>query len=197
MTKVIPKYTDDAKRRIVLAAMEVMAEKGYEKITIDGVAKKINVTKGAVYWYFRSKSVLIQEVSVAIEDEIDKFSSDPYFKRFENQEVPKVFDRYFFTDERRKDILFQIGLLVGPDESIPPVNYESAHQLIIMLETGIEREQKNGNIQTPADTKALALAFAVICSGLQLGEFYAMLFLGRPKIQRTWFFAMKLFLNTA
>jgi len=195
MPKVLPQYTNDAKRRIVLAAMEVMAESGYEKITIDDVAKKIGVTKGAVYWYFRSKSALIQEVSVTIENEIDKFSSDPYFNRFDNQGSPQVFDRFYLTAKNRKDLLSEIGLLISPDEDIPEVTSESAHELISMLENGIVREQKNGHIGSLADAKILALLLAVLCSGIQKGEFYPMLFLGRPKIQRIWYYAMKLFLS--
>lgn len=195
MPKVLPQYTDDAKRRIVLAAMEVMAESGYEKITIDDVAKKIGVTKGAVYWYFRSKSALIQEVSVSIENEIDKFSSDPYFNRFDNQELPQIFDRFFLTVQNRKDLLSEIGLPVSLDDGIPAVTSQSAHELISMLENGIVREQKNGHIGSPADAKTLAILLAVLCSGIQKGEFYPMLFLGRPKIQRIWYYAMKLFLS--
>ena len=197
MPKVIPQYTDDAKRRIVLAAMEVMAESGYEKITIDDVAKKIGVTKGAVYWYFRSKSALIQEVSETIENEIEKFSSDPYFNRFDNQELPQVFDRFFLTAQNRKNLLSEIGLLISPGDNIPEVTPESAHELISLLEKGIGREQKNGRIGSIADAKTLALLLAVLCSGIQKGEFYPMLFLGRPKIQRIWYYAMKLFLNPA
>lgn len=195
MPKVLPQYTDDAKRRIVLAAMEVMAESGYEKITIDDVAKKIGVTKGAVYWYFRSKSALIQEVSVTIENEIDKFSSDPYFNRFDNQGTPQVFDRFYLTVQNRKDLLSEIGLIVSPDDDIPAVTSESAHELISRLEKGIVWEQKNRHIGSLADAKTLALLLVVLCSGIQKGEFYPMLFLGRPKIQRIWYYAMKLFLS--
>lgn len=195
MPKVLPQYTEDAKRRIVLAAMEVMAESGYEKITIDDVAKKIGVTKGAVYWYFRSKSALIQEVSVSIENEFDKFSFDPYFDRSDTQELPQVFDRFFLTAQNRKNLLSEIGLPLSHDDGIPEVTSESAHELISMLEKGIVREQKNGHIGLLADAKTLALVLTVLCSGIQKGEFYPMLFLGRPKIQRIWYYAMKLFLH--
>ncbi len=195
MPKVLPQYTEDAKRRIVLAAMEVMAESGYEKITINDVAKKIGVTKGAVYWYFRSKSALIQEVSITIENEIDKFSCDPFFNRFDNQKLPQVFDRFFLTVQNRKDLLSEIGLPVNSDDSIPAVTSKSACELILRLEKGIVREQKNGNIGSLADIKTLALILVVLCSGIQKGEFYPMLFLGRPKIQCIWYYSMKLFLN--
>jgi AcrR family transcriptional regulator len=196
MPKVLPQYTDDAKRRIILAAIEVMAEGGYEKLTIDDVAKKIGVTKGAVYWYFRSKSALIQEVSITIENEIEKFSSDPYFKQFGNQELA-IFDRFFLTVQNRKDLLSEIGLPVIPGDSIPALTSDSAHELISLLEKGIMREQKNGHINSQTDAKIIALILAVLCSGIQIGEFYPILFLGRPKIQRIWYYAMKLFLNPA
>ena len=52
MPKVVPQYTDDAKRRIVQAAMEAMAERGYNNVTVDDVARKIGVTKGAVLLVF-------------------------------------------------------------------------------------------------------------------------------------------------
>ena len=58
MPKVVPEYKEDAKRRIVEAAMDVIAEHGCDGMTIDDVAKKIGVTKGAVYWYFASKEEL-------------------------------------------------------------------------------------------------------------------------------------------
>jgi AcrR family transcriptional regulator len=197
MPKVVPRYTDDAKRRIVLSAMEAMAESGYENVTVDDVAKKIGVTKGAVYWYFRSKNDLIQEVLIAIENEIDKIASEPSFNRYDDRELPQAFDRVFFSEENRRVILSEIGLLVSPEDRIPEVTPESLRELVSALETGIEREQKNKTIRSLTDVKVVANALAVLCCGLQRGEIYARLFLGRAKIQRTWFFAIKLFLDPA
>ncbi len=47
MPKVVPEYKEDAKRRIIEAAMDVIAERGCDQMTIDDVAKKLGVTKGA------------------------------------------------------------------------------------------------------------------------------------------------------
>lgn len=196
MPKVVPQYTDDAKRRIVLAAMEAMAERGYESVTVDDVARKIGVTKGAVYWYFRSKNALIQEVLVTIEKEIFRLASDPYFNRPDLPQLSQKFDRMYFLEETRRDLLFEIGLLESPEERIPEVTSESIYKLVSALETGIEREQKKGSISSQVDGTTLALTLAALCSGLQKGDIYAMLFLWQSKIRRIWFFAMKLFLNS-
>ena len=146
MPKVVPQYTDDAKRRIVQAAMEAMAERGYNNVTVDDVARKIGVTKGAVYWYFRSKTVLLQEVLETIEGELYKIASDPYFNRPDTRELAQKFDRMYFREENRRDILYEVGLLESPLDSIPEVTAESVHEHVSALEKGIEREQKTRDL---------------------------------------------------
>ena len=194
MPKVVPQYTDDAKRRIVQAAMEAMAERGYDNVTVDDVARKIGVTKGAVYWYFRSKTVLLQEVLVTIEGELYKIASDPYFNRPDTRELGQKFDRMYFLEQNRKDILYEIGLLESPADAIPAVTAESVRELVSALEKGIERERKRGTFSSPADPKTLALILALLSSGLQKGEIYAILFLAQSNLRRIWFHSVKRFL---
>jgi len=195
MPKVLPQYTDDAKRRIVLAGMEVMAESGYEKITIDDVAKKIGVTKGAIYWYFQNKNTLIQEILATTENQLYELASDPYFNRPDIRELPHEFDRMCFNEGNRRALLSEIDMSVNPDNSIPEVTPVFIQELVSILEKGIEREQKTGNIGSLADPNISALALAVLYSGLQRGDLFAILFLAHSQLRRTWVYAMKLFLN--
>ncbi|RLE95860.1 MAG: hypothetical protein DRJ55_01030 [Thermoprotei archaeon] len=53
----------NVREKIVEAAMQVFAEKGFFKATIDQVARTAGVSKGLVFWYFRSKNELIVEVA--------------------------------------------------------------------------------------------------------------------------------------
>lgn len=62
MPRVLPGYKEEAKVRILNAAAEVFSEKGYHKSTMDDVARRIGVSKGAVYLYFKSKSQLFEQM---------------------------------------------------------------------------------------------------------------------------------------
>ena len=62
MPRVVPEYKEEAKNRILSAANQVFAEKGYRQATMDDVAKKIGVSKGALYLYFASKEELFEEI---------------------------------------------------------------------------------------------------------------------------------------
>lgn len=47
------------RQAILLSALDTFCEKGYSKTTFDEIAKRINLTKGAVYWHFRNKPDVI------------------------------------------------------------------------------------------------------------------------------------------
>src|SRR5947209_1038167 len=62
MPRVVPEYKEEAKTRILSAANRVFGEKGYRQATMDDVAKKLGVSKGAIYLYFASKEELFEEI---------------------------------------------------------------------------------------------------------------------------------------
>lgn len=47
---------------VLKAALDLFYEKGYTRTTFDEIAKRINLTKGAVYWHFRNKADLLAEL---------------------------------------------------------------------------------------------------------------------------------------
>jgi AcrR family transcriptional regulator len=52
-----------AKRREILdAALELTHDKGYERMTIDDVLAKTQMSKGALYHYFRSKRAMLEGI---------------------------------------------------------------------------------------------------------------------------------------
>ena len=61
---------EQTRRAILASAMDIFYEKGYSKTTFDEIAKRINLTKGAVYWYFRNKPDI---VAALINDFSDRF----------------------------------------------------------------------------------------------------------------------------
>ena len=60
MPKVVPEYKEEAKSRILDVANKVFAEKGYHEATMDDIARRLGVSKGAIYLYFSSKEDLFE-----------------------------------------------------------------------------------------------------------------------------------------
>lgn len=55
-TKEEAKQTREA---VLKAALDIFYEKGYTRTTFDEIARRIELTKGAVYWHFRNKADLL------------------------------------------------------------------------------------------------------------------------------------------
>ena len=53
---------EKTRQAVLASAIDIFCEKGYSKTTFDEIAKRINLTKGAVYWYFRNKPDIVAAI---------------------------------------------------------------------------------------------------------------------------------------
>jgi TetR/AcrR family acrAB operon transcriptional repressor len=72
---------EQTRLKILKAALDLFVEKGYERTTFEDVAGRIRLTKGAVYWHFKSKPDLLIDVVVHMmalhADALGRALSDP------------------------------------------------------------------------------------------------------------------------
>lgn len=52
----------ESRERILAAAVSVFARKGFQRASLDEIAAEAELTKGAIYWHFRSKNDLFSSL---------------------------------------------------------------------------------------------------------------------------------------
>jgi AcrR family transcriptional regulator len=57
-----PDVSEERRIQIIDASMNVFAKDGLEKARMDDIAKEAGLSKGALYWYFKSKNEIIEKV---------------------------------------------------------------------------------------------------------------------------------------
>lgn len=71
-----PEKAEGRRRDILVAAAHVFARDGYATASLDGVAAQIGVTKGVIYYYFRSKEEILTEIrATAIREATDRLET--------------------------------------------------------------------------------------------------------------------------
>ena len=60
---------EGSRNRLLDAAVEVFAQRGYERATIDDIAAAAGLSKGTVYWHFSNKADLFQAL---LEERVDR-----------------------------------------------------------------------------------------------------------------------------
>ena len=62
MSRKTKEEAEKTRSRILSSALKLFVKKGYENTTFNDIAAKLNMTKGAIYWHFDSKSDLLSEL---------------------------------------------------------------------------------------------------------------------------------------
>ncbi|TCK92708.1 TetR family transcriptional regulator [Natranaerovirga hydrolytica] len=68
----------DKRQKIIMAAVDVIQEKGFEKTSISEIAKRADVAKGTFYIYFESKNHLtISIAQMILDDQLNRLKRTP------------------------------------------------------------------------------------------------------------------------
>ena len=160
---------------ILFASLDMFCEKGYTRTTFDEIAKKINLTKGAIYWHFRNKPDIIKALIIeafernqaAINREIPevKTLSDllRYFK-YEAQMVQDIaiFRKFLFFvmyQMEWSEGLFNTLNISGPINQIKKYHHE---MIIKVLTDSIQK----GEINKDTDVAITAQIITALWDGI-------------------------------
>src|SRR5919108_5084843 len=75
-------HRGDTRAKIQAVALELFAEQGYEKTSLREIAERLNVTKAALYYHFKTKEEIIvslfEDLTKPMEDLIEWGRQQPH-----------------------------------------------------------------------------------------------------------------------
>lgn len=168
MPRINKEYREEAKRKIIAAALDVAITDGWERVTLEAIAQKVGVTKGAFYSYYPNSTVLMQEVAIEmirtlrdqmLEEEADNLDIHATLDRvsgFIFLKIQSVIPAFFqaITSSLAKDPVFRekVGALLDENTA-----------LII---TVLKRYQDAGQIPEEVDLPSAVRAIYAMSMGL-------------------------------
>jgi AcrR family transcriptional regulator len=137
---------DDTRTRLVDAAAEVFAEKGYDRAGVQEIARRAGMTTGAIYGRFTGKAELLQEA-------IESRTTD---------ELDELFSSHAF-DGRATDILKIVGAhLVTPTADAGDAKSEQEGALLLEAFIASRRDAEvRASLQKVLDERSEKLAALV------------------------------------
>jgi TetR/AcrR family transcriptional repressor of nem operon len=86
----------DTKQRVILSAMRLFAEKGYQATTISEIAREAQANSGSVYFFFPTKQQILLAVLEAYSEGIDSMLLQPAWENIEDplERIFALLDRY-------------------------------------------------------------------------------------------------------
>jgi AcrR family transcriptional regulator len=168
MPRINKEYREEAKRKIIAAALEVAVKDGWEKVTLDAIAQIVGVTKGAFYSYFPSSNILMQDVVIGmirtirdqmledLSDNLDNQRTIDCVADFIFVKVKPLFPAFIqaMASEIPKDPLFREKLLGLLDEN---------HLRIVAV---LSKYQETGQLSKGLDLSSAVLSIYGMSIGL-------------------------------
>lgn len=164
---------EQTRKDILQAALDMFCEKGYTKTTLDNIAQSINLTKGAVYWYFRNKPDILKALMLedfkSTQAKLDSFMPAP-------QTLDDLKRHFMFlaemldTDSNFQKLLYflmlQMEWSTGLINSFQDVIEELSSRPRQTIEKALTAAQKNKQISAKLDVKATACTIHAMWHGL-------------------------------
>jgi AcrR family transcriptional regulator len=110
------------KQKLVKTAFDLFASKGFKNVSIDMIAAKASVTKGALYWHFKSKKELILATCDYYYEKWKKEADTAIAKestaRQQLEGVIRMATHRCLFDKKNRLFTFELSVLSMSDEAV-------------------------------------------------------------------------------
>ncbi len=132
----------DTKQNIVKTALELFLQNGYEKTSMNDIARKVGITKPAIYHHFKNKDELIHEVLSIFFREMGEWSKS----RFGSCKTLKELLRAFF--QSLKSFREVADVLLGKKEESTQYSFLELFLAASRKDPSIQKRIESGFLQS-------------------------------------------------
>jgi len=132
----------DTKENITRTALKLFLRNGYEKTSLNQIAREVGITKPAIYHHFKNKDELIHEVLSLFFEEMGKWSRS----RFGSCKTLKELLQAFF--QSLKSFKEVADVLLGKEEESTPYSFLELLLAASKKEPTIQKRIEDGFLQS-------------------------------------------------
>lgn len=169
------------RKAIIEAALDVFYQKGYSRTTFDDIAGKINLTKGAVYWHFKNKAELLEEIikEKFYHNHVKRLGLLPEVKNLGDLRDALVKNAELIKNDAayRKFLFFMLFQMEWSEAMVNKIG-DSIREIrdfpLIQLKEALTIVKNNGELAPGADIEELALVLLHLWKGAlgdEIGRF--------------------------
>jgi TetR/AcrR family acrAB operon transcriptional repressor len=173
MARKTKKEAEKTRELLIEAAFTVFTQKGFARTTLNEIAKKAGVTRGAIYWHFKDKAEIFWEVS---EQTAKQAGLD--WDKVQNSQAESLKDfeeflvRYLTSyekDERFRSFYEMVNFRTEWTEELAPIwekMRQRFHKAYASLKDDLKRLVENKKIRQDIDPHLAALSLFSFTEGL-------------------------------
>ena len=157
------------KKRIINTARCLFSEFSYLGVSMDNIARKLNITKAALYYHFSSKSEIYKEVInqtfndliLSIKTSLDRITTE--------KKLHRLIKNYLDFGSKEKNLIKALILKLPPtDIQIKKYIIQSNKQIINLIQSVIDEMLLSKKLFSKINNKSLTSFLVSVMNGLLL-----------------------------
>ena len=117
-----------ARERLLIAALDILTEKGYASTSVREIVEAARVTKPVLYYYFGSKEGIYLELMTEPFKVLERIFETAHEKLSSRERVMQMYNRIFLLFlENLKSARLMYSIYYGPPQGAPFIDFESYH----------------------------------------------------------------------
>ena len=184
MPKVTSMYKAEVKEKIVQAAIESFAQTGFDRTKMEDIAKRLGLSKGTIYLYFKSKEDLFLAIC---EYNIQKGDKEDVglFIRKENvaSDAEQIYDNIRRREQGNDRVMLEMVAESARNPKLRKAMYELHVKVHEHVMEGVKNKIEQGFLRKDVDAISLAIALVALYDGLAVNR---MLGIGDAANKRAW-----------
>ena len=184
MPKVTSMYKAEVKEKIVQAAIESFTQTGFDRTKMEDIAKRLGLSKGTIYLYFKSKEDLFLAIC---EYNIQKGDKEDVglFIRKENvaSDAEQIYDNIRRREQGNDRVMLEMVAESARNPKLRKAMYELHVKVHEHVMEGVKNKIEQGFLRKDVDAISLAIALVALYDGLAVNR---MLGIGDAANKRAW-----------
>ncbi len=159
----------DTKEYIIDTARRLFSKYSYLGVSMNDIAKRLNITKAALYYHFVGKAEIYEKVlddvfndlSLAVSQEVSEGTAD--------KKLHELIKNYLDFGFKEKNLIKSLMLKLPPDErKIPKHIARLREQVARLIQPVVEEAMTNKKLTGKVDSKLLTSMLTGVMDGLLL-----------------------------
>lgn len=157
------------KEQILDAALNVIVKNGYHQSRMDDIVSTSGLSKGAIYWYYKSKKDVYLDL---VNHWVNRYSNSlmelPQKDTSSSKQLKNMFNTFFEQFENDPVVfkaLLEFWSLAGRDDDFNKKLEKVTHNFIQYLEKIIQKGVKSGELKN-VNPKITAMSIMVVIEGI-------------------------------
>ncbi|MGZ4903609.1 MAG: TetR/AcrR family transcriptional regulator [Halobacteriota archaeon] len=171
MARIVPEYKQEARNRIQDAAQEAFSETGYDQTTMEAIAQKLDVSKGTLYLYFKSKEELFAQITGARQRALRETLQESLKEGELLECTQKFFDTVMDPHNTYNiNLTFEVISEASRNSALRDLLSTDYSRRLQILAEFLDEQQERGLIRDDVDIGALSLGISAMFNGLMIGH---------------------------